>query len=118
MSNREVLFIFHYDGDFIFNISPPVYNGGKQKMRFLATDRTYESLVKKAIEAFNEDSSIQNLSIQYLHHNGRAFPMASIDDDNGVRSMFKASGDESNAIYLYAFNCRNNEQCIRGNKWR
>ena len=58
MSDREVLFIFHYDGDFEFDISCPVYNGGKQKMRFLVTNITYEALVKETIEASNLDSSI------------------------------------------------------------
>ena len=87
-------------------------------MRFLATDITYESLVKEAIEASNGDSSIQNLSMQYLHHNGRAFSMASIDDDDDVRSMFKASGDELNEIYLYVLNGWNSEQCMGGEKWR
>ncbi|RWR78801.1 Mutator-like protein transposase [Cinnamomum micranthum f. kanehirae] len=118
MSDREVLFMFHYGGDFVFDISRPVYNGGKQKMRFLATNITYECLVKEAIEASNGDSSIQNLTMQYLHHNGRAFSMASIDDDNDVRSMFKASGDELNEIYLYVFNGRNKEQRTGGDNWR
>ena len=95
-----MLFIFHYDSDFEFDISHHVYNGGKEKMRFLATDITYESLVKEVIEASNGDSSSQNLSMQYLHHNGRAFSMASSDDGNDVRSMFNASGYESTGIYL------------------
>ena len=104
MSVSEVLIIFHYDGDFQFDIIRPVYNGGNQKMRYLPTDITYESLVNEAIEAFNYDSSIQGLSIQYLHHNGRAFTMASIDYDNDVKRMFKASGNDVNGIYLYVFN--------------
>ena len=79
-------------------------------MRLLEIDITYGALVKKAIEASNWESSIQNLSMQYLHHNGRAFSMANIDDDINVRSTFKASGDESNGIYLYVFNGRNKEQ--------
>ena len=87
-------------------------------MKYLATDITYEYLVKEAIEASNEDSSIQNLSLQYLHHNGRAFSMASIDDDIDVRSMFKASGDKLNEIYLYVFNGPKNRQCIGGEQWR
>ena len=119
MSDREVLFIFHYSGDFEFDISRPVYNGGKQKMRYLPTDITFESLVKEAVEASNGESSfIQNISMQYLHHNGRAFSMVSIDDDTDVRSMFKASGDESNGIYLYVFNSRNKEQCAGRDNWR
>ena len=64
----------------------PVYNGGKQKMRYLLTDITYGSLVAEAIKASNCDSS------QYLHHNGRAFSLASIEDDNDVNRMIKASG--------------------------
>ena len=39
--------------DFKFDTSLPVYNGGNQKMRFLATDITYEALVKEAIKASN-----------------------------------------------------------------
>ena len=109
MSDREVLFIFHYDGDFEFDISRHVYNEGKQKMRFLVTDITYESLVKEVIKVSNGDSSIHNLSMQYLHYIGRVFSMANIDDDNDVRSMLKASGDESIGKYLYVFNGWNKE---------
>ena len=100
MAVNEVLIIFHYDGDFQFDIIRPVYNGGNQNMRYLPKDITYESLVKKAIEASNYDSSIQRLSIQYLHHNGPAFSMASIDNDNDVKRMLKASGNDVNGIYL------------------
>ena len=53
MSVSEVLVIFHYDGDFQFDIIRPVYNGGNQKMRYLATDITYDSLVNEAAEVSN-----------------------------------------------------------------
>ena len=99
MSVSDVLIIFHYDSDFL-DIIRPVYNGGNQNMRYLQTYITYESLVNEAIEASNWDSSIQRLSIQYFHHNGRAFSMASIDDDNDVKRMLKALGNDVNGIYL------------------
>ena len=138
MSVSEVLIIFHYDGDFQFDIIRPVYNRENKKMRYLPTDITYESLVKKAIEASNWDSSIQrlsiqylyhngqafsmaridDLSIQYLHHNGRAFSMARIDDDNDVKRMLKASGNDVNGIYLYVFNGLKNKRCVGGEQWR
>ena len=75
MSDREVLFIFHYGSDFKFDISRPVYNGGKQKMRYLLTDITFESLVKEAIEASNGESSfIQNISINTYITTGEHSP--------------------------------------------
>ena len=114
MTVNEVLIIFHYNGDFQFDIIRPVYNRENKKMRYLPTDITYESLVKKAIEASNWDSSIQRLSIQYLHHNGRAFSMVSINDDNTVKRMLKASGNNVNGIYLYVFNSPKNRQCVGG----
>ena len=108
MSDCEVLIIFHYDGNFEFDIMHPVYNGGKQKMRYLSTDITYGSLVVEAIEASNWDSSAESLSIQYLHHNGHAFSLASIEDDNDVNRMIKALGQDTNEIYLYVSNSLNN----------
>ena len=63
MPDSEVLFIFHYDGNFEFDIIHPVYNGRKQKMRYLPMDITYVSLVNEANKAANFGSSIQNLNI-------------------------------------------------------
>ena len=113
MSNRKVLFIFHYDGDFQFDISHPVYSGGKQKTKYLSSDISYQCLANQSIESSNWDTASQNLSMQYLHHNGRAFSMASIDDDNDVNLMFKASRNEMNGIYLYVCNGPNNNESIR-----
>ena len=47
-----------------------------------------------------------------------AFSMASINDDNDVRRMFKALGNDVNGIYLYFFNDQNNGQRIGGEQWR
>lgn len=113
MSVSEVLIIFHYDGDFQLDIIRPVYNGGNQKMRYLPTDITYESLVNEAIEAFNWDSSIQRLSIQYIHHNGRAFSMARNDDDNDVKRMLKAPWNGVNGIYLSLQQSKEPTMCRR-----
>ncbi|RWR90905.1 hypothetical protein CKAN_02003400 [Cinnamomum micranthum f. kanehirae] len=118
MLDSEVLFIFHYDGNFEFDMIRPVYNGGKQKIRYLLMDITYASLVNEANEAANCGPSIQNLNLQYLHHNGRAFSLAGIDDDNDVRRMLKASENDLNDIYLYVFNCQNDGQHNGGEQRR
>ncbi|RWR76443.1 hypothetical protein CKAN_00488500 [Cinnamomum micranthum f. kanehirae] len=39
MSDCDILIIFHYDGNFEFDMMWPVYNGGKQKMRFQRIDK-------------------------------------------------------------------------------
>ena len=104
MLDYDILIIFHYDENFEFDMMRPVYNGGKQKMRYLSTDITYGSLVAEAIEASNCVSSSESISIRYLHHNGRAFSLASIEDDNDVNRMMKASGRDTNGIYLYVSN--------------
>ena len=87
-------------------------------MRYLPMDITCASSVNEANEAANCGSSIQNLNIQYLHQNGRAFSMASIDDDNDVRRMLKASGNDVNGIYLYVLNGQNDGQHIGGKQRR
>lgn len=118
MSDREVLFIIHYDGEFQFDINLPVYSGGKQKLKYLLSDISYQCLANETIESSNWDAAIQNLSMQYLHYNGRAFSMASIDDDNDVHLMFKASENETKAIYLYVSNSLNNNESIGGEDMR
>ena len=117
MSVSEVFIIFHYDGDFQFDIICSVFNGGNQKMRCLPTNITYESLVNEAIEASNWDSTIQRLSIQYFHHNGWSFSMESIDNNNDVKRMLKASVNDVNKIDLSVFNGPKSQQCVRGEQW-
>ena len=87
-------------------------------MRYLSTDITYGSLVAEGIKASNWDSSAKSLSIQYLHHNGRAFLLASIEDNNDVNRMIKATGHDTNEIYLYVSNSWNNGQCRGGQQSR
>lgn len=52
MLDCVVLVIVHYDGefDFDFDITRPLYKGGKQKMRSLSTNITYTSLLNVALE--------------------------------------------------------------------
>ena len=87
-------------------------------MRYLSTDITYGSLVAEAIEASNFDSSTESLTIQYLHHNDRAFSLASIKDDIDVNRMIKVSGYDTNEIYLYVSNSCNNGQYRGGEQYR
>ena len=53
MSGGELTVIFHYDGEFEFDIIHPVYKGEKHKMRFIQSDITFSSLVNIALEASN-----------------------------------------------------------------
>ncbi|RWR87935.1 hypothetical protein CKAN_01689900 [Cinnamomum micranthum f. kanehirae] len=101
MSDNEVLIIFHYDGEFVFDIIRPVYNGGRQKMRYLPRNITYGSLLNEALEASKWDTKIENLSMKYLHHNGRVFSLIILEDDNDIRGMLKASGNDQKGLYLY-----------------
>ena len=51
MSGDELIVIFHYEGDVEFDdMIHPLYKGGKQKMRFIQSDITFDSLVKVANE--------------------------------------------------------------------
>ena len=101
MSDNEVLIIFHYDGEFVFDLIRPVYNGGRQKMRYLPRNISYGSLLNEALEASKWDTKIENLSMKYLHHNGRVFSLIILEDDNDIRGMLKASGNDQKGLYLY-----------------
>lgn len=70
--------------------------------------QNYSSLVNISLEAFNWDATTKNLSIQYLHHNGHTFLLASKEDDNDVKRMLIASGNNINGIYSYVFKSPNN----------
>ena len=50
MSGGELIVIFHYDGEFKFDMIHPMYEGGNQKMRFIQSDITFPELVNIALE--------------------------------------------------------------------
>ena len=53
MSGGDLIVIFHYDGDFEFDMICLLYKGEKQKMRFINNDITFNSLINIALEASN-----------------------------------------------------------------
>ena len=97
----ELIVIFHYKGDLQFDMIHPLYKGGKQKMRFIPSDITFESLVKVAIEASHWEVNCEDISIHYLHHNGKVFSLVGIEDDNDIKCMLTLSRVETNGICLY-----------------
>ena len=99
MSGGDLIVIFHYDGDFEFDIICPLYKGGKQKMRFINNDTTL--MVNIALEASNWEETSDNISMDYLHHNGHVFSLVAIEDDNDIRCMLSLSRNDTNEIYLY-----------------
>ena len=101
MSGGDLIAIFHYNGDFEFDMIRPLYKGGKQKMMFINNDMTFNSLVNIALEASNWEETSDNISMDYLHHNGHVFSLVAIEDDNDIRCMLSLSQDDTNEIYLY-----------------
>ena len=101
MSGDDLIVIFHYDGDFEFDMIHPFFKSGKQKMRFINNDITFNSLVNIALEASNWEETFDNISMDYLHYNGHVFSLVLIEDDNDIKCMLSLSQDDTNGIYLY-----------------
>lgn len=59
MSNVELLTIFHYDGEFEFDIIHPQCKGGKQKMRYLSSNKLYNLLVNVALKASSWEAAVE-----------------------------------------------------------
>lgn len=101
MSEFQHLTIFHYDGEFEFNLNCPQYKGERQKMRYLSSNITSGELKNIALEASNWKASFEELSIKYILHNGSLFSMLNIDDDNDINGVFKVHRTDPNEILLF-----------------
>lgn len=99
MSDNEVLVIFHYDGEFDFDINRPTYKGAKQKMRYLPTDISYNYLRDIALEVSKWEVLSDMPTLQYLYHDGFAFSLITLEDDEDIKVMFRVS--KNNTMYLY-----------------
>ena len=106
MSGGELIVIFHFDGKFEFDMIHPVYKDGKWKMMFIQSDITFRSLVNIDLEASHWEETYENLTIQYLHHNGHIFSLVALEDDNDIKDMVTLARDNTNGIYLGAFGWR------------
>ena len=73
MLGGDLIVIFHYDGDFEFDMIRPLYKGGKQKMRFIKSDIKFNSLVNIAPKGPRLEETCDNISMGYFHHNGHVF---------------------------------------------
>lgn len=58
MSGGDLIVIFHYDGDFEFDMTSSVYKGGKQKMWFIQSDIIFNLLLNIALEASNMGGNV------------------------------------------------------------
>ena len=101
MSDVKHLVIFHYDGDFEFELNHPQYKGGKQKMRYLSSSVTFNELCKIALEASSWAISSDQITLKYLLHNGNFFSMIDIDDDNDINGLLKLSISGAKGILLF-----------------
>eukprot|EP00268_Persea_americana_P060282 TRINITY_DN7485_c2_g1_i2.p1 TRINITY_DN7485_c2_g1~~TRINITY_DN7485_c2_g1_i2.p1 ORF type:complete len:109 (+),score=18.21 TRINITY_DN7485_c2_g1_i2:66-392(+) len=100
MTEYGISIIFHYDGEFVFDIICPVYNGRRWKMRYLPRSITYGMLLNEAIELSNWDADIEDVGMKYLHHNGLVFSLISLEDENDIVGMLMAFGSEQDG-YTY-----------------
>eukprot|EP00268_Persea_americana_P060281 TRINITY_DN7485_c2_g1_i1.p1 TRINITY_DN7485_c2_g1~~TRINITY_DN7485_c2_g1_i1.p1 ORF type:complete len:113 (+),score=21.54 TRINITY_DN7485_c2_g1_i1:54-392(+) len=100
MTGYGISIIFHYDGEVVFDIIRPVYNGGRQKMRYLPKSITYGMLLNEAIALSNWDANIEDVGMKYLHHNGLVFSLISLEDENDIVGMLMAFGSEQDG-YTY-----------------
>ena len=84
MSDCEVLTIFHFGRNFIWDNESSVCNGAN--MVFLSKSITYSQLVKKYRDFTILDINGHNPIIQYLHHNGKVCTFVRIKNDEDVTS--------------------------------
>ena len=103
MSNNEVLVIFHYDGEFDFDIDRPTYKGGKQEMRYLPTNISYSYLRDVALEESKWEALSDMPVLEYLYHDGFAFSLITLeeDEDEDIKVMFRPLVNKTNGLYLY-----------------
>ena len=97
----EHLIIFHYDGEFEFELNRPQYKGGRQKMRYLSNGVTLNKLCKIALEASSWATTSDQITLKYLLHNGKFFSMIDIDDDNDINGLLKSSKREAKWTLLF-----------------
>ena len=101
MSDVEHLVIFHYDGEFEFELNRPQYKGGRQKMRYLSRDVTLNELCKIALEASSWATTSDQITLKYLLYNGKFFSMIDIDDDGDINGLLKSSKNETKGRLLF-----------------
>ena len=101
MSDVEHLVIFHYDGEFEFELNRPQYKGGRQKMRYLSSGVTFNELCKIALEASSWATTSDQITLKYLLHNGKFFSMIDIDDDSDIDGLLKLSKNKAKGILLF-----------------
>lgn len=77
------------------------YKGGMQRVRRVKRDITFVKLNEISLVGSSWDTSIENIRIEYLHHNGQTYSLICIKNDDDISCMFDLSGNNLNAIYLY-----------------
>ena len=87
MSDVEHLIIFHYDGEFEFELNHPQYKGRRQKMRYFSSNVTFNELCKIALEASSWATTSDQITLKYLLHNGKFLSMINIDYDNDINGL-------------------------------
>ena len=111
MSEDETFVVFHFDGEFDWNTTNPVYKGGEQKMMYLTNFTKYSTLFQNALQATKLVGNDESIEIHYLHNNRQTFTLIKVANDGDVNAMLKVSRDNVNGLYLYV---SKNTDCSRG----
>ena len=67
MSEDKTFVVFHFDGEFDWNTTNPVYKGGEQKMMYLTNFTKYSTLFQNALQATKLVENHESIEIHYLH---------------------------------------------------
>ena len=100
MSGVETYVVFHFNGEFDWNTTNPVYRGGEQKMMYLSNFTKYSTLFQSALKGTKWVENDEAIEIHYLHNNRQAFTLIKVANDGDVNAMLKVSWDNVNELYL------------------
>jgi len=73
---------------------------------------TFKALVNIALEASKIEETSDNISMDFLLHNGHVFSLVAIEDNNDIKCMLSLSRDDTNGIYLYMRRLVRSAKCL------
>lgn len=96
MLSGKLIIIFPYDGALEFDVRHPTYKGGMQRARRVKSDITFAKLKEITLAGSSWDTSVDNIRIEYIHHNGQTYSLICIKNDDDISCVFDLSGNNLN----------------------
>jgi hypothetical protein len=101
MSDVDLCLILHFDGELDVDRLHPIYNGGEQKLIFVYSNITYNSLIEKVAAETNWKIRNGYPYMQYIYHTGRNFTLVGLRGDDDLMRMFRLFRYGVDPIFLY-----------------